>query len=198
MPAVPVMAAIGTAMGASAATAATVGTITTMTAGSLALQGASMVSQARSGRQSAALAEATAQHNAQIDIAQAQQLDLDTKANIRTMRAEDAVYTSRQKTAYAAAGVLSSGSPLAVEATTVGRMEQRVQQAWVNSQQKQQELYSAAKVGQLYGRAQADAIRTQTTSAMLSGGAHLLSTAAGAYQSGALSLSPSLNPEAKK
>ena len=128
-----------------------------------------------------------------MDIAQAQQLDYNTVANVRNARAEDAVYMSRQATAYASAGVLSSGSPLAVEATTAGRLEQRVQQEWQNSQQQQQQLYSAAKVGQLYGQAQASAYRTQAAGIglqnmanMFTGGARLLSTSIGAYQSGAL------------
>ncbi len=151
---------------------------------SVALTAASMKKQNDAARASGQLATDTATYNANIDIAQAQQMDLDTNANIRTARAEDAVYVSRQKTAYAAAGVLSSGSPLAVMATTVGRFEQRIQQSYVDSQQKQQRLYNEAKVGRLYGDAQASAIKTSNDAAMLRGGAQLLSTAYGAYNSG--------------
>ncbi len=143
-----------------------------------------MAKQNAAAKKAGKLALDTATYNANIDIAQAQQMDLDTNANIRSTRAEDKVYVSRQKTAYAAAGVLSSGSPLSVEATTVGRFEQRVQQEYTNSQQRQQQLYGAAKQGIQYGEAQASAIKTQNDAAMLAGGAKLLSTAAGAYNSG--------------
>lgn len=166
---------------------------------SVALQGASMIMGAQASKraqgaagQAADLALATSQHNAAIDISQAKQLDLDTVQNIRTERAQDAVYMSRQASSYASAGVLSSGSPLAVQATTAGRLEQGVQQAYVNSQQKQQQMYAAAKVGQLYGSAQAqayrtegDILRTQNLANQLTGGAHLLSTAAMGYKTGA-------------
>lgn len=163
------------------------------------MQGASMIAQNQASKraqgaagQAADLALATSQHNAAIDISQAKQLDLDTVQNIRTERAQDAVYMSRQASSYASAGVLSSGSPLAVQATTAGRLEQGIQQAYVNSQQKQQQMYAAAKVGQLYGSAQAqayrtegDILRTQNLANQLTGGAHLLSTAAGGFKSGA-------------
>jgi len=163
------------------------------------MQGASMIAQNQASKraqgaagQAADLALATSQHNAAIDISQAKQLDLDTVQNIRTERAQDAVYMSRQASSYASAGVLSSGSPLAAQATTAGRLEQGIQQAYVSSQQKQQQMYAAAKVGQLYGSAQAqayrtegDVLRTQNFANQLQGGAHLLSTAAGAYRGGA-------------
>jgi len=62
----------------------------------------------------------------------------------------------------------------------------------VNSQQNQQQMYAAAKVGQLYGSAQAqayrtegDILRTQNLANQLTGGAHLLSTAAMGYKTGA-------------
>jgi len=156
-------------------------------AASAALTAASMAKQNSASKKAAKLATDTATYNANIDIAQANQLDLDTNANIRSARAEDKVYISRQKTAYAAAGVLSSGSPLAVEATTVGRFEQRIQQEYSNSQLKQQQLHGAAAQGILYGEAQASAIKTQNDAAMLAGGARLLSTFAGAYNSGMFS-----------
>ena len=163
------------------------------------MQGASMIAQNQASKraqgaagQAADLALATSQHNAAIDISQAKQLDLDTIQNIRTERAQDAVYMSRQASSYASAGVLSSGSPLAVQATTAGRLEQGIQQAYVSSQQKQQQMYAAAKVGQLYGGAQAQAYRTegdilraQNVTNQLQGGANILSTAAGGIKSGA-------------
>ncbi len=151
------------------------------------MQAASMAKQNKAAGQAAQLAVDTATYNANIDIGQAKQLDLDTKANIRTTRAEDAVYTSRQKTAYAAAGVLSSGSPLAVEATTVGRFEQRIQQAYSDSQLKQRSLYNAAAQGVMYGEANASAIQTANQAAMLQGGARILSTVGSAYSGGVFS-----------
>jgi len=156
-------------------------------AASAAMTAASMAQQNKAAKAGQQLATDTANYNANIDITQAKQLDLDTTANIRAERAQDQVYLSRQKTAYAAAGVLSSGSPLSVEATTAGRFEQARQQEYVNSQQKQQYLYGAAKEGIAVGQAQSKAIGIQNTANMLAGGAKLLSTFAGAYNAGMFS-----------
>lgn len=112
------------------------------------------------------MARAVAKYNADVDIAKAKQIDLDTQANIRSQRAEDKVFTSRQQTAYAMAGVLSSGSPLSVAATTAGRMEKRIQQAWTGAGHEQQMQYSAAKMGIAYGESQAKAYDLQGASAI--------------------------------
>jgi hypothetical protein len=150
----------------------------------MAMQAYSMYEQNKAAGMSADLARSVAQHNAALDIQEAKQIELDTGENIRALRAEDEVYVSRQQTAYAANGVLSSGSPLAVEASTVGRMEQRIQQMYTNSQLEQQKRYESAKVGVRYGEAKAAAIKTENFAAMLKSGANLLSSAYGGYSSG--------------
>lgn len=154
---------------------------------SVAATAVSMDKQHKAAKAAQKLATDTATYNANVDIAQAQQIDLDTNANIRAERAQDKVYLSRQKTAYAAAGVLSSGSPLSVEATTAGRLEQARLNEYRSSQQKQQYLYGAAAQGVLAGQAQARAIGIQDSANMLAGGAKILSTVAGAYNSGMFS-----------
>lgn len=161
-----------------------------------------MVAQKRAANQQAQAAEnaaqvdqATADYNAKADMAMASQLDLDTQQNIRTARQENAVYLSRQEASYASAGVLATtGSPLHTQITNAGRMEQQIQQAWVNSQQKQQQFAAAAKVGRLEGaanaaadRAGASIARTQGSIALLNGGARLAGIGMQDYQSGVFS-----------
>lgn len=135
--------------------------------------------------------QATANYNAKYDEALAKQLDLDTIQNIRTERANAAVYLSRQEAGYAGAGVLAtSGSPLHAMITNAGRFEQRIQQDWVNSQQKQQQYYAAAKVGRLEGEAKASADRMQGTIALINGAAQLGGTLASAYGQGMFNQKP--------
>lgn len=155
---------------------------------SIALTAYSMVQQNAASKAAEQLARDTAQRNANIDITQAKQLGMDTAENIRQMRDQAAIYTSRQQASYAASGVLAdSGSPLAVQASTVGKMEQRIQQEHVNSVQKQEQLYSSAKAGIAYGDATASALNKANNAAMIRSGANLLTTAYGAYQGGAFS-----------
>ncbi len=146
---------------------------------SLAFSAGSMAIGVGAAAQARKTATATAKYNAQVDISKAKQMDLDTQANITAQRAADKVYTSRQQTAYAMAGVLSSGSPLSVAATTATRMEQSIQQEYSNSQQEQEQLYSAAKFGVEYGGSQSQAIATQEWGNIFSGGASMLGTASG-------------------
>lgn len=186
MPAViPIFAAVGTAFGASAATAAATGFVVSATAVSAGATVYSAYSQKKAGDAAAQVDTATADYNARYDLAASNQLDLDTQQNIRTARAEDAVYLSRQQASYAAAGVLAnSGSPLHAQITNAGRMEQQIQQEWVNSQQKQQSYAAAARVGQLEGAARAQSDRMSGSLALVNGGAKLASQAFGAYDSG--------------
>jgi len=152
---------------------------------SLAAQGYSAYKQNQAAKNAAQVDTATADHNAKVDEAMAQQLQLDTIQNIRTQRESNAVYLSQQEAAYAAAGVdASGGSPLHAMITNAGRMEQQLQQEYVNSQQKQQQYYSSAKVGRLEGAARAEADRARGTIALIDGGAKMAGTLAGGYSSG--------------
>jgi hypothetical protein len=143
------------------------------------------VQQKKSANAAASVDTATAAYNARADLAMAQQLDLDTQQNVRTARAEDSVYLSREAASYAAAGVLATtGSPLHAQITNAGRMEQQIQQQWVNSNQKQQELASRAKVGILEGNAQATADKAVGSLALINGGTRLAGLALQDFNSG--------------
>lgn len=123
-----------------------------------------------------------ADYNAKLDRAQAQQVSMDAAANAQRQRQADKTYLSAQKAAYAAAGIDSdSGSPLAVQSTTAGRMEQDIQQYWVSTQQKESQLYSAAAEGIYSGQAMADTYHLQGTVALVSGIGKAVGTLGAAY-----------------
>ncbi len=156
---------------------------------SMAATAYSAYKQNQAAKNAAKVDTATADYNAKVDESQAQQLQLDTVQNIRTQRQENAVYISKQQAAYAAAGVLTdTGSPLAAQITNAGRMEMQLQQEYTDSQRKQQQYYSAAKVGRLEGEARAEADRARGTIALIDGGAKLASQAYGGYSSGVFSM----------
>ncbi len=144
--------------------------------------------QVRASKKAAQVDTATANYNAKYDQTLAAQLDLDTQQNIRTQRAEDSVYLSRQEASYAAAGVLANtGSAMDAQITNAGRFEQKIQQEWVNSNQKQQQYAAAANVGILEGNARASADRMSGNIALINGGAKVLSMGYQDYQSGTFS-----------
>lgn len=144
--------------------------------------------QNKAANNAAQVDTATANYNAKYDEAQAAQLELDTRQNIRTERQDAAVYLSKQEVGYAAAGVLANtGSALDAQIKNAGRFEQKIQQDWVNMNQKQQSLYSSAKVGRLEGAAQASADRMQGKIALINGGVGAARSIFGAYQSGVFS-----------
>jgi hypothetical protein len=147
-----------------------------------------MYSQNKASKATAAIDTSVANYNANLDIVQAQQLDADTLQNIRTERQANKTYLSRMDAAYAAAGVLSNtGSALHAQITTAGRMEQQIQQQYLEGQARQQQLYSAAKAGVAYGGAQASADRTQGNIALINGATNIARTTFGAYNSGVFS-----------
>lgn len=181
----PAVVAVGLAFGATASTAAVVGTAVIATGASVAATGVSMYEQNKAAKNAARVDTSAAAYNARYDESMAQQLDMDTLQNVRTARANNATYLSKQATSYAAAGVdATSGSPLAAQIANAGKMEQNVQQQYLNSQQQQQAYYSKAKVGILQGDAQAYADRMSGTLALINGGVKLARTAWGGYESG--------------
>ncbi len=142
----------------------------------------------RAARNAAKVDTATADYNARQDEALSAQLDLDTQQNVRTQRQENAVYLSKQHASYASAGVLANtGSALDTQLTNAGRMEQQIQQTWVNLNQKKQQFASSARVGRLEGEARAVADRSQGTLALVNGGASVARQLFGAQQSGIFS-----------
>lgn len=142
----------------------------------------------KAARQAAQVDTATAQFNAQYDESLAKQLDFDTIQNVRTMRADAASYISRQHASYAAAGVLANaGSPLHAQITNAGRLEQQIQQEYVNSQQKQKSYYEQAKAGVAMGEARAYSDRVSGKLALINGAAKASSSLFGAYNAGVFS-----------
>jgi hypothetical protein len=147
-----------------------------------------MQQQKKAANQAAQVDTDVADYNARYDLAAAAQLDYNTQGNIRTMRDEANVYMSRQDASYASAGVLSTtGSALASRIANAGRFEQKAQQEWLDSQQKQQSYASAALVGRLEGSEKASSDRMQGTIAQINGWAKIASTVGGAYANGTFS-----------
>ena len=150
--------------------------------------GVSAYGQYKASKNAAAVDIATANYNANVDKAQAQQIDYNTIENLRTERAQNEQYLSRQAATYANAGVLAtSGSALDAQITNAGLLEQRIQQAYVDSQQKQQQLYSQAAIGVAEGQAQASADLARGRMALLDGGARIAGTLFAAGMGGAFS-----------
>jgi hypothetical protein len=153
---------------------------------SAAATAANAMAANKAAKTAAGVDTAVGNYNSRVDEAQAQQTELDAGQNVRAIRQEEGVYLSRQKSAYASAGVLtSSGSPLAAEAHTAGAFEQRAQQEWSNSQRTAAQMRSQGQVGQLYAGAQAQADRTRGTIALINGAASVARDIGGAYSAGA-------------
>lgn len=144
---------------------------------SLAMQGYAMSAANKAAKQSAADAKATAAYNSRVDLAEAKQIEYDSEENTRSARREARVYLSRQEAAYVTAGVLNSGSALAVQAETAGRLEQGVLQERLNASREIGKRESAAKMGILYGDMTSKGILAQNRVNMLNGGANMLMTA---------------------
>lgn len=179
----PAFAYLGTALGASAASA----TATGVAATSLAVTAGAGVMQYQAMRSQASTAESVADYNAAQDVALARQQEIDAQENIRRQRDQNKTYLSRQRSAMAAAGVLDTGSELDLLATTAGRMEQGIQDQWRATNIGTENLYAAAKVGQLEGYAQADYYSSSATASLFGTGAKLASQGYSAYESGAFS-----------
>ena len=146
------------------------------------------VEQKKAADNAAQVDTATAAYNAKYDTAMAAQLDEDTQANIQTERQNDKVYLSKEAASYASAGVLAtSGSALDAQITNSGRMEQQIQQQWVNANQKEQSYASQAAAGVAYGYAQSESDRMTGSIALINGGAKLASMGYQDYQSGVFS-----------
>lgn len=184
----PAIVAVGLWAGATTATAAAVGTAVVATGVSVAATGYGMYAQNKAAHQAASVDNAVSDYNAKYDRSLSAQLDLDTQQNVRVQRAEDATYLSRQQTSYAASGVLANtGSALDAQIQNAGRMEQKIQQEWVNSNQRQQQYNAAANFGVLEGNARASADRMSGNLALINGGAKIFGQGISAYQSGVFS-----------
>lgn len=157
------------------------------TAASVAMQASAMSKANAAAKSSAALAKDTAGYNQRVDEEDATQTELDADANITAGRKDAAIYLSKQKTAFAANGVLSSGSALSVEASTAGQLEQRLLQDRTYAGREAEKQRAAGRMGVLYGQAQASGIMQQNNVDMMRGGVGILNTvssAAGSYGGG--------------
>jgi hypothetical protein len=147
-----------------------------------------MNSQQKAAKKAAATDVQVASYNAEIDNAQADQIQLDTEANVALAEKQGRAYVSRQQVSYAAAGVLAdTGTPLEAEIASVGAINQNIQQEYSNSQRKQQLLHSQAAEGVYMGQATAAADNARGTAALLTGGAQIASSVFKAYDSGVFS-----------
>jgi len=141
----------------------------------------------KADQQAAQVDTATAAFNARYDTSLAEQLDLDTQQNIDTERQDEAVYVSRERASYAAVGVIATtGSALHAQITNVGRFIQKIQQDYVNSQLRQQSLYTQAKEGVAIGAAQASADSLKGTLALIDGAASVAGLGFSDYEKGIL------------
>ena len=122
-------------------------------------------------------AKNVADYNAAVDREQAKQLSIDTSQNILREREQSNIYLSRQKSAIAANGLLTAGSPLDLLATSASQMESNIQDEYHSSLIKESSLYSAADAGIAEGAAQSDAYKTQGTISLFQG----VSSMAGQY-----------------
>lgn len=169
--AIPLAAAAvagGTSLAVSATAATAIGVATAAGSAAMAIQTAN--TQRRASNMQADAVQQAAAYNAQVDIAQARQVAMDANANIQRERLDNNAYLSKQTASYAASGVLSdTGSPLAVQATTAGRMEQDIQQYWASTQQKEALLYAEAKQGVYEAGQQAEIYHLQGAVAVMNG-----------------------------
>jgi len=157
----------------------------------LIMQGASMVMSASAAHQAASNSQAIGNYNASVSEYEARQLDVDAQAAVTQSRQDAKVYISRQAASYAKAGVLNTGSPLAVQAATAGRLEMGAQQMYRNAQLKERSLYAEAQASRMYGASSAKQANLQMWGGLLGGTANIASglyrdykTGAGIYSNG--------------
>jgi len=130
-------------------------------------------------------AQAVGQYNAQVDRADAQQIDLNTQANIAAMRRDAATYMSRQAAAYAGAGIVANtGSALQTQVATAGRFALREQQAFVDAGAQEQKLELAAQEGIRESTAQGEEYALEGEAAVMNGASKLVSGLYSGYKDG--------------
>lgn len=147
---------------------------------------ASTVVQKRAADAAANTAKTVASYNAAVDQQEANQTDLDAQAKIQAMRRDAATYMSKQASAFAAGGVVATtGSALAVQATTAGRAAMQQQQVWADANAKEQSLAAAGQAGIAEGAAQADQDHMEGVADVMQGAGKVASEVGSAYSGGA-------------
>lgn len=126
--------------------------------------------QAVAASKKASAVARAADYNAKVDIANAQQLQMDAEANVRRQRQENQDYLSKIRVAYAASGVLSdTGTPMQVLGTTAARQEQDIQQYWTGVNQKTDRYYASALEGVAEGHDAASAYHLEGAADIIKG-----------------------------
>lgn len=126
--------------------------------------------QAKASSDQARTASQVADYNAKLDAANAQQTAMNAQANIQKQRQDDKAFQSSQRAALAASGVLSSsGSPMALQATTAGRQEQDIQQYWQSTQLQETKDYESAQLGVYEGQQESEAYHLQGAAEIFAG-----------------------------
>jgi len=144
---------------------------------------AAIAEQQSAARKASNTAAITSIYNNKLDQMQAQQVDQDSSVAVQGMREDAEAYVSKQRGQYAAAGIVAdTGSPLAIQAETAGKLELRAQHAFMESSAKQGQLYSEGAAGLYYGRSEQDQISEQSQAATLTGAARIAGMGYQAYQ----------------
>jgi hypothetical protein len=131
---------------------------------------ASAAEEANIASKQASTASKVANYNANVDIANAQQQQMDANANIAKQRQDDAAYASKMRAEYAASGVLSgTGSPMVTETTTAGRAEQDIQQFWTSTEEAATTQYESAEMGVMEGSLESETYHLEGASDIFKG-----------------------------
>lgn len=135
--------------------------------------------------QQASNAKALGQYNAKLAEEQAKQTEMDARETLRRKRQENKKFSSRQRGAYARAGVLNEGTPLEVMAETAGTLE--LQALDYAREQKQQavNLRAQGAMDRAAGSMQARAAQIQAGASLLQGAGSVASMGASFNKTGA-------------
>lgn len=125
--------------------------------------------QYRAQRKAANAATTAANINAMQQQAEADQQEMEARAQIARMRTEGMKLIGKQKASYAAAGVVgSSGSPLDVITETAGKLALEQSDLARVAQANKERGYAAAAETRRTGKLQASGLRAQATGTALS------------------------------
>jgi len=137
--------------------------------------GYSAIESSKAANTAASVDTATAAFNNKVDIEMAERQDANT-------------YLSREAAGYASSGVLANtGSALKSQITNVGRLTQKIQQDYTNSQIQQQQYYTQGLEGVAAGSAQASADQSTANLDLIQGGAQIAGAVFGDYEKGVFS-----------
>jgi hypothetical protein len=146
---------------------------------------ASVSMQAKAQRESARVAEKTAEYNAKSQENQAIQADMEDREAIRRERAVNATLKGEQRAAIGGSGVTAVGSPLEVLGETAGLMELNIMDSARAAEARRRSGFANAAMTRWEGSNIASGYRKQATGTILSGIGQAASSAYGLYNAGA-------------